>query len=462
MGWQRGAYWLATLGLMQSIGCSDAEVDANSSLAAAGSDAGSDSSGVNGAGSDTAAAADAARDPDAAAADDALDAASPDTSPDAGADSGPEAGPDAATDANQDSSADAATGADSASDAVTEACPGCLFSQPPPAGHPGAVGPYKLKPAEQIGYNTGILDGYKDMLVLRPEAAGVFPTVLFLPGKQLADGGGFPAKLGYPYRAWLEQIASHGYVVALIRVEKGLLDADHQRMASDAWSAYKVLTDKITMAHPDKVALVGHSMGAKVALLAAVKTLADDPGGTLPDPAAVLVYSVSNEPPPIGEFQNALGEVKKIPATAKTFFTFATGNNDETAPWNTQGKANAAALYDALATERKQLLVLHGTGKGDPNPPTTPELHDDHAAPLSISGKPGSAADFAMETSYLDALDWYGFWKWTVGALQWHWSGGDPKWAYGDQRLHGGNLPNGAGTLSHQLFAQKWTQLPAP
>lgn len=454
MGWQGGAKGLAAAWLALAIGCGDEALPSKSSVVAAATDAAADGVGQADAQVDSSTDAATADEvgPDALADADAVTAA------DAAAvvDSAAETDVAESTDSNADSTVDAAA------DAVVEACPGCLYSQPPPAGHPGAIGPYKLKPAEQISYSTGLLDGYKDMLVLRPEAQGMFPTVLFVPGKQLAEGGGFPAKLGYPYRLWLEHIASHGYVVAFVRVEQGLLDGDHQRMADDLWSAHKLLTDKITIAHPDKVAIIGHSMGAKVALLAAVKALAADPKGELPDPAAVLAFSVSNEPPPIGQFQDAVPELQKIPASAKTFFTFATGKDDETAPWNTKGKANAVALYKALSTERKQLIVVRGTGKGDVNPPTTPELHDDHAAPLSIAGKPGSAADFAMETSYLDALDWYGFWKWTVGALQWHWSGGDPKWAYGDQRLHGGNLANGAGAIAHQLFAQAWLQLPAP
>lgn len=361
--------------------------------------------------------------------------------------------------AAQDSNAPDASPSDAG--AVDPACPACLFSKQPPAPHPGGPGALPLAPAETIDYSTGMLDGYKQILVIRPNDKLVHPTVLFVAGKQLYEGGGFPAKLGYPYRAFLEQIASHGYVVAFVRVEQGLMDADHLRMADDLLAASTKLFDKITLANPDKVAYVGHSMGAKVVMLAAWRATAGDTQKQHADPRAVLAFAVSNEAPPIGTFQNAVDKVKLIGADVPTWFTFATGADDDIAPWSDPKKANAKDLYEALQTPKKQLIVLQGTGKDDLNPPTTPELVDDHSAPLSIEGKPGGMADLAMPPSHLDALDWYGYWKWTVGALDYHFSGGDPVWAYGELRTHGGHLPDGT-LIKHQLISQGWTSLPAP
>ncbi len=354
-----------------------------------------------------------------------------------------------------DAAADQAVSADAA-----PTCNGCLFTQQPPSPHPGGKGPYALAPADEFEYAPGGLTGnYHKMLVVRPDAPGVWPTVFFLPGKSLYEGGGFSAKLGQPYRALLDHIASHGYVVAFVRVESGLLDADHLRMADDLLLAAKALTDKVSVASPSKVAYVGHSMGAKVALLAAWKTLNSDQSNAHADPAAVLLFSIANEPPPIGTYQNALDKAKVMFKDAPTWFTFATGADDGTATWNDPKKPNAKALFDALPTTRKQLFVVHGTGKDDPNPPTKPELVDDHSAPMTIEGKPGGIADMALTDSHLDALDWYGFWKWTVGSLNAHFKAGDPAWAYGAQRTHGGNLPDGK-AIAHEVAGQGWTVFP--
>ncbi len=382
-------------------------------------------------------------------------------------DLGPAAKPSSAADAGStldlgtlDAAATDAGGAETSTPDGAAACSGCLFTQQPPAPHPGGKGPYALAPADEFEYAPGGLTGnYHKMLVVRPDAPGVWPTVFFLHGKSLYEGGGFSAKLGQPYRALLDHIASHGYVVAFVRVESGLLDADHLRKADELLLAATALPGKVSDANPNKVAYVGHSMGAKVALLAAWKTLNSDQANAHADPAAVLLFSIANEPPPIGTYQNALDKAKVMWKDAPTWFTFATGADDSTAAWNDPTKPNAKALFDALPTQKKQLFVVHGTGKDDPNPPTKPELVDDHSAPLTIEGKPGGIADMALTDSHLDALDWYGFWKWTVGSLNAHFKAGDPAWAYGANRTHGGNLPDGK-AIQHELAGQGWTVFP--
>ncbi|MSQ84946.1 MAG: alpha/beta fold hydrolase [Myxococcales bacterium] len=359
----------------------------------------------------------------------------------------------AATDVQADQSGDGA---------AAPKCVNCLFSAQPPAPHPGGKGKYALAPADELAYAPGGLTGnYHKMLVIRPDAGGIFPTVLVVGGKGLYEGGGLLAQLGSPYRAFLDHIASHGYIVAFVRVEQGLLDADHLRMADDLLLASKSLFDQISLADPNKVAFVGHSMGAKVALLAAWKTLNGDQKNAFVDPRAVLAFAISNEPPPMGTFQNALDKAKIMYKDAPTWFTFATGDDDDIAPHSDPKKANGLALYDALPTANKQLIVVHGTGAGDPNPATKPELADDHAAPLSIEGKAGGFSDFVMPNSHLDALDWYGYWKWTVGALDFHFKTGNATWAYGDLRSHGGELPDGK-MVTHQVVKQGWTTLPTP
>lgn len=375
-------------------------------------------------------------------------------------------GTDASTGTDALAGTDAAVGSDTTTGSDTtvvdegeQLCPGCSLTSVP-AGHPGAPGTYALAEAETYQYIGGFGNGYAEMLVIEPEFGGVLPVLFFVHGKQLYDGDGFPAEFGKPYRKFLEHVASHGYIVAYVRVEQSLLDADHNRMADDLLKATKVLYEKVSTANPAKVAFAGHSMGAKIALLAAAKTLQDDSKNEFVDPTAVLAFAVSNEPPPIGAFLDAQQVLVKLPESTPTWFTFATGDDDGIATWKDPNKANAKQLYDVLKTKNKQLIIVQGTGQGDPNPSTSPELIDDHNACLSVVGSPNLAAGFAPESkSYLDALDWYGYWKWTVGSLNFHFKGGDAKWAYGDLRAHGGNLPGG-GYVKHTVQAQGWTGTP--
>jgi len=255
---------------------------------------------------------------------------------------------------------------------------------------------------------------------------------------------------------YLEHVAAHGYIAALVQVEMNALDADHGRMADDLLAAQKKLPELVTTANMSKIVYAGHSMGAKVALLAAYKNLNTDTKNLIQDPAAVLLFGISNEPPPVGKFQDAQVQAKAMWSGADTYFTFVQAKDDTIAPYLDNTKPNGLTLYNALKTDKKQILVLHGTGKGDAlNPQTTPQLHADHAAPLTIEGKPGGLAGMALPDSTIDALDWYGYWKLTVGTLDFHFAGGDSKWIYGTMREHGGNLPGG-GYVKHEVLAQGW------
>lgn len=457
---------LLVAALLGASACSDdaVEADPSSDAAAASGDA---------AGGDLASAEDAAADATGTDNPEASDVAAGTDASAAGTDAvqwqDTAAGTDAAAATDAAAGTDAAVGTDAT--AGTDAgganegeqlCPGCSLDGPP-GGHPGAPGPYALGEAETVQYISGFGNGYAEMLIVKPDFGGVMPVLFFVHGKQLYDGNGFPAEFAQPYRKYLNHVASHGYIVAFVRVEQSLLDADHNRMASDLLKATKVLFDKVTVGNQAKVAFAGHSMGAKIAALAAAKTLQDDAKNEYVDPTAVLAFAVSNEPPPIGAFVDAQQDLFKLPANIPTWFTFATGDDDGIATWKDPGKPNAKALYDALKTQKKQLIIVQGTGPNDPNPATSPELVDDHNACLSVDGSPNLAAGLAPESkSYLNALDWYGYWKWTVGALNFHFKDGDPKWAYGELRTHGGNLPNGS-YVKHTIQAQGWSgALPSP
>ena len=113
--------------------------------------------------------------------------------------------------------------------------------------------------AKTIDYGTGFLETYKQMLVFQPLVAGPHPVLLFVPGKQLYATGGIIGELGHAYKALCEHVASHGYVVAFVRVEQGLTDGDHARMAKDLLEAQAKLLSAVTTADSTRIAYAGHS-----------------------------------------------------------------------------------------------------------------------------------------------------------------------------------------------------------
>ncbi|HEY5857263.1 MAG TPA: dienelactone hydrolase family protein [Aldersonia sp.] len=131
------------------------------------------------------------------------------------------------------------------------------------------------------------------------------PGVVFAP----AEGFGLPAvAFGHGwmtsvhnYRTFLEHLASWGIVVAAPDTERGPLPS-HRGLAADLSTALDICvnvrlgTGKISV-HPDKLAVVGHGMGAGVAVLAAARRAdvaavgALFPATTAP-PAATVAPSV--------------------------------------------------------------------------------------------------------------------------------------------------------------------------
>lgn len=406
---------------------------------------------------------------DATVSDPTADATADDATTD-DATVGDETASDAANEdgANEDASTtdDTADGAASQDGGAVDGgsvdpCGVCPWDTQPTGAHPGAKGPYGLLEPKTIAYSTAPFETYKQMLVFQPLVAGPHPVLLLVPGKQLYATGGIIGELGHAYRALCEHVASYGYVVAFVRVEQGLTDGDHARMAKDLLQAQAKLLSTITTADPTRLAYAGHSMGGKVVVVAAAEAIAGDANGVHVDPRVVVTMNLSNEAPPLGVYLDATKKVEELPADAKVWFTLIGAGDDSIAPVDASGKPNSKAVYDALKVPTRQLIVLHGTGKDDPNPATTPELVDDHSVPLTVNGKVGGLADLATPPSKLDALDWYGTWKLLVGAMGTVFQGLDSSWAYGDLRGHGGTLPDGT-IVKHEVVGQGWTTLPAP
>ena len=355
-----------------------------------------------------------------------------------------------------DVGADGGSTSDAGGADAANPCPACPVDKQPTGDHPGAKGACSVQSPKEIAYGGGLGQGYKKMIVYRPSCAGGHPVLFFVHEKGLYNAGGIIGTFGEGYRKFMEHVASHGTVAVFVRVENGLFDGDHDRMAQDLLTATTKLFDGVSVALKDEVVFAGHGMGAKVAVLAAAQTYGSDAKQQWVDPRAVLAFSVDNQKSLLtSNYTDASITVKKIPAAADVAFTFVQAEDDTKTPYKDVNKPNALAIYDGLKVARKQVIVLHGTGKDDPNPPTSPELHDDHSAALTIVGKPGGVTDFTNKSGYLDGLDWYGFWKITVGAIDFHFNKGDKTCAYGALRVHGGNLPNGK-VVTHEVVKEQW------
>jgi len=415
---------------------------ANDAVSAADAGAVVDAAGT----ADSSSVQDAAGAVDAAAGGDSSSAADAPSSADAGS------AADAQTQADSASSGDAGAPVDAGP--VKPPCKSCAFNKQPTGNHPGAKGTMSLLAPQIHKYGSGFGSGYKEMRVWMPLAAGSRPVLFFVHGFNLYKTGGlFSSELGHAYKAMLEHVAKRGYIVAFVRVQAGATSCDHKSMAQNLVDATTVLFKKISKADKTRVMFAGHSMGAKIALLATRRTINQDPKNEWVDPQAVLLFNLDNAKPPLCSLVDARKAASELQPEEKVRITFVHTDDDKVSPWG--HKTNGAmAVYDALKLKHRQFILLNGTGKGDANPVTKPELHDDHAAPLTVKGKIGGIADLAMPDSYLDGLDWYGYWKVLVGALDFHYSKGDAAWAYGSMRTHGG--VHAGKVIQHKVLKQGW------
>ncbi len=330
-------------------------------------------------------------------------------------------------------------------------CGNCPIAQQPTGNQPGSSTYAETVTVQEVALGAA----QRPCLIYTPDGPGPYPVLAFVHGKQLYEGTVAPGQvqLAHVYRPMLEHVARKGYVVVFVRVEQDILDGDHARMADDFLSALQAALALQPKADPTRIAYAGHSMGAKVIVIAGAKATTLDTANAYADPDLLLPMAVENTPPPIGDYVDAREFVKQWPGN--TFWvTYLAGQADTIAPYADPTKPNTQALFDLSPAKGKQIILLHGSGPADAlNPPTAPTLTADHMFPGAIEGKNGGIADMATPLSHLDALDWYGVWKIVVGALDYHFKKGDSAWIYGDLRTHGGTLPDGT-VLRHEVPAE--------
>jgi predicted dienelactone hydrolase len=190
-----------------------------------------------------------------------------------------------------------------------------------------------------------------------PQGAGPAPVVLFLPGFQLDSAR---------YAGHAARIASHGFVVVRADPPATLLSTDHVAMTADARAVLDWATAPsgplAGLVDPDLIAVMGHSLGGKIATMVAagdprVDALlgldpvngAGGPGSTYsatrPDIVPELVATLAMPVGFMGETTNSTGFMPCAPADQnfQTFFDAATA-----APWAAEWDITGADHMDFM------------------------------------------------------------------------------------------------------------------
>ena len=246
-------------------------------------------------------------------------------------------------------------------------------------------------------------------------AASRYPVLVFGHGYGLY--GGSITALGRPvdwyYAAFLRHLARKGYVVAFPQMQAGPFDGDRPAQAARYLDAVAWLAAHVPEADTARLVFAGHSMGADVALLAA-GLAAREPRYRRFVPRDVLAMAPVDEAvlrPYLAALPSAVG------------VTLLTGDADTVVP-----PSNAVGIDRALRVRRHQVIELTSDTL------VTPPLVADHNLSLSGGRVPGDLGGVPR----VDALDWYGSWKLSVGLLDSDFRGGDPAWIWGARRLEGG------------------------
>jgi pimeloyl-ACP methyl ester carboxylesterase len=206
---------------------------------------------------------------------------------------------------------------------------------------------------------------------------GALPVVLFIPGFQTDSS---------KYAGTLERIASYGFVVVRCDPPDPLTSVDHREMAADVSAVLDwTLGDSSAalVADPGRVAVMGHSLGGKVATMAAFRDdrfgalfgidpvngggptgYADSRPDIVPDEVEALVIPVGF----VGETTNGSGTLI-MPACApsdqnfQTFFDAATA-----APWAAEWDFAGADHMDFLDVEACDWLCRLACAQGSAGP----------------------------------------------------------------------------------------------
>lgn len=227
----------------------------------------------------------------------------------------------------------------------------------------GAGGYLLFEPADPRGGGT-------------PVAAAPLPIVLFFSacceGEDLND----VTDNGAPWLDWIDHLTRRGAVVVFPRFDP------HDPMTGVVTAVGSALSELEGSGHPPtdpaRLVAVGHSFGAMLAVQYAA--IAADQG--LPVPIALMSTA-----PGWGNLPRVLENTAAVPATTRLLVLVAEDDYQAMA-------LEIWARLDQIPADRKDFVVVQSDSHG------APPLIADHGMPATdVFGT-------------LDALDWYGIWKW--------------------------------------------------
>lgn len=260
-------------------------------------------------------------------------------------------------------------------------------------------------------------------------AAGKLPVVAFAHGKFLY----YDPEL---YKKLIDHLCLKGCVVVDVEYEgylAGIFTKSHAKFAERFLLGVREAIRRTPVADASAVVYVGHSLGARVALVAADQATTSTVGD--PVPVALVLHAFDDSKPPTGAASPVVlgpgGVARRLPKSIEV--TIAEYADDTIA-----GPASmySALLYAELSVDRKQWLRANGLTT------TQPPLVADHLAPLTG----GSTLGLGGNKPALDAIDEHFVRKLSAGVALAR-TGRDAraeKWCYGAGREDGGTASDGS------------------
>jgi len=236
------------------------------------------------------------------------------------------------------------------------------------------------------------------------------PVVVFLPEAGVADRGA--------YGAWLAHLARGGSVVVFPTGWATIAGDAGARLDGAAEAVRGALSDlegDPRRVRPDleRVSYAGHGEGAAMAARLASGWF----GRRLPPPRSLMLMMPRD---PFGALGGSVDDLDRLPRDARALFVAVDGPGE-------YADAAEIALWDGTAhlpRAWRERLVLTSDRYG------TPALVADSDAPRG--GEPADAEASAGDLAgTLDALDWYGPWKWLDALAACTYRGADCAYAFG-------------------------------
>ena len=240
------------------------------------------------------------------------------------------------------------------------------------------------------------LDGEYRLFEPQMPALSSAPVVIFLHGWGGLDPGW--------NRAWIDHIVRRGNVVVWPRYQASLLTPP-QLFTSNAIAAIKLALNQLAADWParprpdlNRIAAIGHSMGGILAANIAATAAA----AALPRINPVMAVT-----PGTGGYDDIITDLSSIPDGTLLLALAASEDTDFWSRLIMQRTLN-------IAPKDKNHILVNSDDHG------WPELSANHLSPI------GDAAQG------VDALDWYGYWKWADALIDAAFYGTHREYALGD------------------------------